>query len=410
MWSSPWLPRLFAWIFAPTPPETIWQWADQNVRFSKKMAAEPNYRSSKTPWARRIQEIARHPYHPNGRRIRRVVVRKSTQSGFTEAVLNIIRWCAKFAPRNFLYAINSKEEAENIRARLIETFAILGENVLPDDPKDEYGKYILRLRALIGWFIGSYSSGAFSNKYAPLVIIDEKDDHAQLKGNASSGHLAAERHKTADDDALQIELGKPQQKGGPIDSAHDEGNQEIYLVPCPHCGTCQEMEWERVRFGHCKDLTGHWDKQMVLNDTWHECIGCGGEMRDAHKPWMNEHGHWLATAGRKRAILRPSRKASAISILSTEARPLGISPSNSLRPAMPPSAGISARFRRSLMSRLGRGFESRVETIDLRDVDKCRQALQARHYSDCRFHPRPGAGYRPLRQHAVGGAGHRSRV
>src|SRR5262252_7049081 len=125
-----WLPELFARIFADRPEQRIWEWADgDNVFLDATMADEPQfYRSANTPWTRRIQELCQHPYH-NGHRIRKIVVKKSSQSGFTEAVLNAIRWFVKFAPRNVIYAINSVVEALNIRNRLVKTFEKLGERI-----------------------------------------------------------------------------------------------------------------------------------------------------------------------------------------------------------------------------------------------------------------------------------------
>src|SRR5438045_2486786 len=107
--------RLAIWatMFADRPAEKIWQWADENVFFDSTMAERPGpYRSARTPWTRRIQELIQNPVE-NGRRIRKIVVMKSSQSGFTEAILNCIRWFAKFSPRNIIYAINSQEESGN---------------------------------------------------------------------------------------------------------------------------------------------------------------------------------------------------------------------------------------------------------------------------------------------------------
>jgi hypothetical protein len=304
------------------------------------------------------------------------VIRKCTQSGYTEAILNIIRWMAKYSPRNVLYAINSKEEAENIRARLVATFERLGENVLSEDGSKEMGKYTLRLRALTVWFIGSYSGGAFSNKYAPLVIIDEKDDHAELKDNAETGDLAAERLKTDDQNGLLIEVSKPQMKDGPIDAAHATGNQEIYLVPCPHCGTYQEIVWERVKFGHCRDLTGHWDKKAILADTYYECIApaCKGQIRDSHKPWMNPQGRWLATAEGSQAADPETVSQEMTDFYSVyRGSSLGHLAIEFIAATEAASRGDFRKLQGWWNGRAGKGFESRVEKIEEADVHRCRK-------------------------------------
>src|SRR4051812_24977146 len=99
MFQSDWLPKLFAKIFAKLPIEPIWLWAEMWVFLRGKNAAKADYyRSSKTPWTRDLQDCVRNPYRVRrGRRfrIRKWYVKKCTQSGFTEAVLNIFRWLAK---------------------------------------------------------------------------------------------------------------------------------------------------------------------------------------------------------------------------------------------------------------------------------------------------------------------------
>lgn len=373
---SDWLRRLAAKAFAVAPDEPIWQWADREVFFQKKHAAEPRYRSAKAPWTRWLQEIAQNPWRMRkGRRvrIRRVRVKKCTQSGFTEGILNIIRWCAKFAPRNFIYAINSKEEAVNIRERLVDTLTRLGEGVLADgDAPEDLQRFVLRLAEMIGWFLGSYSEGAFANKYAPLVIAEELDDHATFTGNASTLDLLDERLKTADDEDLSIATGKPQAVGGPIDKAHAAGDQFEWMVPCPHCGTCQLLEWERVRFGHCKDLLDVWDRERVLNESYYECRdGC--HILDSHKEWMEERGRWWLTEfGDPETVslhigdIHSMHKGSTFGHLALEF----------IDATAAAKKGDLSKLQAFFNGRLGLGFEQRVEKIDRADVLSCRAAYR----------------------------------
>jgi hypothetical protein len=242
--------------------------------------------------------LAQHPFH-NGRRIRKIVVKKCSQSGFTEAVLNCIRWFAKYAPRNVIYAINSAVEAINIRERLVETLKspALGEEIFTGD-EDDIGRLKLTLRHMIVWFFGSFTSGSFANKQAPFCVSDEAEEHAVIAGDTTTVVNLDSRLKDAEE-GLHVVLSKPKLEivkdgkvvGGVICAEHAAGNQEIYLVPCPHCGTWQEIEWSRIIYRHCKNLLGEWDFARVLSETYLECAGtyCDKPITEDRKEAMINH-------------------------------------------------------------------------------------------------------------------------
>jgi phage terminase large subunit GpA-like protein len=317
-----WFPALVARIFALLPTQFIDQWADaDNVFLDSTMAAEPGfYRSRKTPYTRRIQRLCQHPWRRvNGRlvRVRKIVVKKSSQSGFTEAILNVIRWFAKFAPRNVIYAIDTAEEAANIRDRLVKTLETMGEDVLTGD-EDDLKKQKLTLRHMLVWFYGSFSMGKFANKQAPFGVVDEAEQHDN--GTRSVGDVES-RTKNSDE-GMVVVISKPENKGGVIDKEHEQGNQEICLVPCPYCGTYQAMEMDDdggrrphamyLDFAHCRNLLHEWDLDRVLRETGVRCSAngkddngqliCGRLIPESYKEWMlgdDENGvercHWLAT-------------------------------------------------------------------------------------------------------------------
>jgi hypothetical protein len=244
--------------FTPPPDIEIWEWADENVLLQNEDAAEPGeYRSAKTPWTKRIQELIRRPemwvwrWDPAnlqseidnlksaaGRYVRvpvtEINVQKSSQSGYSEAALNGIRWRATFRPCNVIYAIDSADEARKIARRLLRSFKFLDQSIFTGDP-DDIKTLEFQLRGMELFFYGSFSSGKFANKQAPLNINDEVEEHGKdiLADSAS-------RKKTSTG-GLQINLSKPKLKGGPINRAFTRGNQEEFFVPCPHCHHLQYL-------------------------------------------------------------------------------------------------------------------------------------------------------------------------
>lgn len=290
------IPALIAKIFADRPAETIWEFAEKNVFFDATMAPEPGpYDSEKTPWTRRIQELVQQP-SAKGDRVRKIVVMKSSQTGFTEAILNCIRWFAARSPRNVIYAIDSKEEAGNISDRLIPTLKALGEDVFTGDDDDEK-RFALKLRYMKVWFYGSFSAGKFANKQAPFGVCDEYEEHGRIAGDTTSlANLESRMKKSAE--GLVVVLSKPKVEGGPIHEEFLRGNQEIFMVPCPHCGTYQQITFESMKFDHCKNLLGEWDKSRVLRETEMKCAAteCKESILDSHRREMVRAGRWVATA------------------------------------------------------------------------------------------------------------------
>lgn len=333
-WHRSLVARAVSRAFTPPPDLKIWEWADRTVLLQNEDAAEPGeYRSNKTPWTRRLQEIIQRPVMwvwnwTESRYVQVPVtefnVKKSSQSGYSEAVLNGIRWFASFRPRNTIYAIDSAEEAKKIARRLLRSFKFLDQSIFTGDP-DDIKTLEFQLRGMELLFYGSFSSGKFANKQAPFTCSDEVEEH----GKFILGDLAS-RKKTSTG-GLQVNLSKPKLKGGPIDKAFMRGNQEECFIPCPHCGHNQFLtffpeEWDvpfhdfndlievspgefmprplplgetrkmrtgRFVFDHCKNLLGKWDRLRVQTETYYECAACQGKIEEHHKRWLLDRNLWL---------------------------------------------------------------------------------------------------------------------
>ncbi len=310
-------------------------------------AAEPGeYRSAKTPWTRRLQDLMRHPFMlvwnyttAKWQRVpvHEISVQKSSQSGFSEACLNGIRWRASYRPCNVIYAIDSADEGKKIARRLLRSFKFLDPGIFTGDPDDiKTGEFNLRGMNII--FPGSFSEGKFANKQAPLRVSDELEEH----GGKNTADNLESRGKTAPDGGLQINLSKPKLKDGPIHRAYLAGNREEFFVPCPHCHTMQPLTFAseeldlpfseevdeirdeqtgevlglmprplplgekrkfktgRIVFEHCRNLLGQWDELKILNETFYECANPAcvadpahhGRISEGSKRWMIDRGQW----------------------------------------------------------------------------------------------------------------------
>ena len=103
------------------------------------------------------------------------------------------------------------------------------------------------------WLTGAGSAGSLANKTATLGISDETDKHKSLRGEANTVDLLRSRLKEQTGAKL-LTYSTPTVVTGQIHQEYLTGSRHKAHVPCPHCGEFQELVWERVKFGHCKDL------------------------------------------------------------------------------------------------------------------------------------------------------------
>lgn len=352
LFESSLLPDIFARGFAEVPDQPLWQWADENVWLESKDAAEPGpYRSAKTPWTRRIQELWQRPIMYvwdwgagaySVARVKEIAEMKCSQSGLTEAVLNGVRHDSQFTPRNCIYTVDTRETARDISDRLEPSLRKLDNQDIFTGDDDDVGTFVMRLMAMAIWFQGSFSTGKFASKMAPRVVSDESEEQGSDSTDTSNDTALKSRKKTADH-GLFVTLCKPKRKKGPIHKAYLRGNQERFCIACPHCDYRQPLTFRRneeaeqpdltpfseklieildeqtgrliaalpeplpkgekrklvtgrLVFEHCKDDQGQWDKLKILRETYYECGSCRGRIDEALKNSLVAGAIWIPTA------------------------------------------------------------------------------------------------------------------
>jgi hypothetical protein len=297
-----WLLReIFLTAYRPLiPDKNVWQWADaDNVYLDIKAAPVAGfYRSAKTSHVREFMETFTDAYW------REDLAMKSSRSGFTEGALNIIRFMPRHAPGHALFAIDSDKQAKSVsKQRLQPTLATAAGEEFPEDP-DDNGLYTMFLRNMTVYMTGSYSPGIFREKWLRVAILDECEVVSEIDEEGSTLDLAESRLKTEMGEGKLFAMSKPKKKGTAFHKRWCSGTRSVRLVPCPHCGTFQELTFfgqsatdymrpdqkpgegppddyplaqrlGRVRFEHCKDLSGRWDKEAIRRDAYYECVnGC----------------------------------------------------------------------------------------------------------------------------------------
>lgn len=302
-----WVGGIASGHFKPRPTEPIWQWADREVYLSTKMAARAGrYDSSRTPWTREPQDLARDP------NVREVAVLKCSRSGFTEGFLNVLRWMPAHWPGNALYAINERGLARQVsKRRIIPSL----ESSCPDsftDNRDDKGLSVISLKNMDIVVSGSGSSGPFMELWYRLMILDELENHLQTQDTTTEQR--AESRQNDVEDGLIVKISKPEAAGGIIDLSFIRGSQKRYWVPCPRCSDGDKKlareDPVAARFmildrngavaSHCREADGTWNLQRVIKETYRVCPHCHGRIDEWEKPAMVNEAVWVPTPDKDR--------------------------------------------------------------------------------------------------------------
>lgn len=229
---------------------------------------------------------------------RKAVFKKSSQSGVTLAVLILICWFVSFVTRNFLYVIDSLDEMRRVSQERLQPMlkaCRAASRQIPAD-EDKMKTLTLSLRGCVGYLLGAQSLGALSNKSVGLAVYDEPDAYPVAKdGEESAIDLGSERGKKQST-FFEVLLSKPIFWEGIINQEYLVGTRHKCFVPCPKCGTFQELRWKQVRFEHCRDAaSGDWDLERVIRETWYQCSENGCRIEEADKPGMIRARQWRRT-------------------------------------------------------------------------------------------------------------------
>jgi phage terminase large subunit GpA-like protein len=365
--------------YRPRPTGSVWQFAEKEVYLTKKESpGHPGpYDSSLTPYTRESQDFLIDPDWDED------ITQKSSQAGFTEAVLNCIRYCVAFLAMNVLYSIDSRDEAKKImRTRLepsIDKF--VPENLRETVEDDDKQTLALFLPHMTIYMAGGHSGGALANKAIGMGVVDEANEHpAPAKGEMENTDLVRDRLKTVPRKKLFI-LSKPTDEFGLITREYETGTQSKYHVPCPDCGHYQELVLEQLRFEHCKDMLGEWDMPRVLTETFYACARCYdgtnpkpreegqpgncGEIRDRHKYEFNLAGKWVITNPKH----FPRRRSRHISDFYSPFVTFGEIAVDFLGAV---KSGSLVKMQGFYNSRLGLPFRQQGAQVTESDVSKCR--------------------------------------
>ena len=254
-------------IFTPRPKLSIREWAKQNIRLSTKESGDfPGpYDPDLNPLPTDIWEVIKGDYG----RFNRIIICKSSQTGVTLVLLIYICYYVSYVCRNFLYVIDKIEEMRRISKERLQPMLKMCKAAKGriTENEDDMANLTLSLKGLVGYLCGSNSLGSLANKSVGLAIFDETDTYK----NKSATSVGNERGKKQSA-FLSIELSKPEDYEDNITQQWLKGTRHKHFFPCPHCGTRQTVEFERIIYSHCKDILGGWDYDRMAREIYLRCI------------------------------------------------------------------------------------------------------------------------------------------
>lgn len=252
------------------------KWISENLRLWDGPKAGELFDLSLTPYWIEVLECL-SPDHP----CTRVAVRKSAQLGYTTVLIGTFLCWAELHPCNMMLVQPTGGAARDFNSEklgpAIEKSARMGSIIREQTNTSGKGSTatLKRFPGGIGIICGANSPRDLRSRTVQFALCDETDEWAKdLEGQGSPMGMVDARqisfHETGNYKLL--EGSTPRIKGESlIDDAFEAGDQRYYQVPCPHCGTMQILDWDRVNYNE------EWPHKA-----WMECISGNGCVIEHH--------------------------------------------------------------------------------------------------------------------------------
>jgi len=284
----------FAIGIRPEKDISILEWADEYRYLPRKSSAEPGkYRSSRTPYLREIMDVM-----SSNSPIKEVVCMKGTQLGFTELGNNWFGYVVDVAPGPMMMvfptgALAADHSKQKLQPTIKETPRI---SKKIKAHKSREGGNTIDTKEFPGGilFISGSNSGAFfRSKSIRFLFLDDVDGYAQdVGGEGDPADLAKRRTDSYGNRKKILEVSTPTNKGvSRIEKSYLESSQATYYVPCPYCGTYQELIWGGEEYIEGIKFKRDADGRAI--HAWYECNECSGRIEEHHKTEMLEKGRWV---------------------------------------------------------------------------------------------------------------------
>jgi phage terminase large subunit GpA-like protein len=282
--------------FNPPPDITISEWAMRNRTLPKGTTSRPG------PFRPEVFQIEMMNTILNPL-VHEVVIQKSTQVGFTDAILlNIIGYFIDADPRPIMYVLptidNAKDKGKKAVTPMIESCPVLRRKIKP--PTSRRAGNTLALKEFPGGFLkltGANSGAGLRSDPVPVVLFDEVDGYPlDVEGEGDPIAIGTRRTDAYADYKIVKGSTPAKPKGiSPIERDFLRSDMRRFFVPCPFCNFSQVLWWRDPATKEYRlTYETNDDHQVVPASVAFLCAGCKAKIPERYKQQMLNAGKWIA--------------------------------------------------------------------------------------------------------------------
>lgn len=268
----------------PDPIITPREWAD-NYRILPDSSARPGkFNSDFTPYVK--EPMDRLSVHDSAQK---VIVKKSSQVGFTEVGNNWLGYVIDVAPAGMLYVMPTdtmmKDTSKNRIEKMIESTPAISDKIAAKRSKDSSNTLLFKeFRGGFVKMVGANSPVGLASTAVRYVYMDEIDRYPlSVGGEGSAEGLAETRTITFGARKKILLTSTPTRKGlSAIDIRFEVTGQRYYHVPCPFCNEFQVLIIEQIVY----ELGNYADVK-------YKCAHCEQLIDERYKNRMLKQGKWI---------------------------------------------------------------------------------------------------------------------
>lgn len=234
---------------------------------------------------------------------RRIILKWAARNGKTNVALSALIFFACTIPRPMVFCEATEETANDKIAQalypMLEACPLTRSRLLPTHRRNQKSVDLgdCRIRR-------AYSGSRATVRGFPACFIVGSEVSAyntNKSGDASTVRMLEARAKLYPFDSKEIYESTPAKKGSCQITALIEGesvDRRYRLVPCPHCGTFQRLQFEikgenSPGIHWAKKRHGHSDPMLAEETAFYRCLN-GCKIENADRPRMMRGGVWLS--------------------------------------------------------------------------------------------------------------------
>ena len=282
-------------------PKLVSQYV-QNKRILPDDTPKPGpWDNAHTPYLVEIMDTM-SPYSP----VQKIIVLKGCQLGLTAGMENVAIFFIGPYPSPILYVTADEELAKEWSYKRLDPAidSMSLRNLIKPATATRKGTRSTGDKVLEKTFQGgsikmvsSKSPSKLRSSSVRVLLLDEVDGSSKNLSTGEGNWLeTAEGRTSAFDETKKImAIGTPK----PMDDSlmweeYLLGDQRKYFVPCPHCGTMQELVL--AKNDNETGLKAEYSEDKSFKQAYYSCIKCDDKIYNHHKTEMLKSGEWRATS------------------------------------------------------------------------------------------------------------------